>query len=154
MKSMLYVGATLMIGASIYGFVDYKQTHQKKAFQDMYKEEKKAVAVTPTEEKTVIAEEKSSTPVVKEKKVVNKKIKTEPKEELIPVIEPVSEEEKTVSSVKAIENTTDRPEPASENKVVKKKKVRKEFFSRGRMPEEEVLIEQVKKEPKKSASKE
>jgi hypothetical protein len=151
---MLYVGATLMIGASIYGFVDYKQTHQKKAFQDMYKEEKKAVAVTPTEEKTVIAEEKSSTPVVKEKKVVNKKIKTEPKEELIPVIEPVSEEEKTVSSVKAIENTTDRPEPASENKVVKKKKVRKEFFSRGRMPEEEVLIEQVKKEPKKSASKE
>ncbi len=154
MKSMLYVGATLMIGASIYGFVDYKQTHQKKAFQDMYKEEKKAVVVSPAEEKPVIAEEKISTPVVKEKKVISKKVKTEPKEELIPVIEPVSEEEKTVSTVKAIENNTDRPEPASENKVVKKKKVRKEFFSRGRMPEEEVLIERVKTEPKKSASKE
>lgn len=153
MKSILYVGATLMIGASIYGFVDYKQTHQKKAFQDMYKEEKKAVAVTPAEEKTVIAEEKISTPVVKEKKVIYKKVKTEPTEEPIPVIEPVSEEEKTMSSVKAIENNTDRPEPASENKVVKKKKVRKEFFSRGRMPDE-VLIEPVKKESKKSASKE
>lgn len=154
MKSMLYVGATLMIGASIYGFVDYKQTHQKKAFQDMYKEQKKAVVVSPAEEKPVIAEEKTSTPVVKEKKVNSKKLKTEPKEELLPVIEPVSEEEKTVSSVKAIENNSDRPEPASENKVVKKKKVRKEFFSRGRMPEEEILIEQVKKEPKKAASKE
>lgn len=154
MKSMLYVGATLMIGASIYGFVDYKQTHQKKAFQDMYKEQKKAVVVSPAEEKPVIAEEKTSTPVVKEKKVNSKKLKTGPKEELLPVIEPVSEEEKTVSSVKAIENNSDRPEPASENKVVKKKKVRKEFFSRGRMPEEEILIEQVKKEPKKAASKE
>ena len=116
MKSMLYVGATLMIGASIYGFVDYKQTHQKKAFQDMYKEEKKAVAVTPAEEKTVIAEEKISTPVVKEKKVISKKVKTEPTEEAIPVIEPVSEEEKTVSSVKAITNPN-QATPKGKNKV-------------------------------------
>lgn len=38
MKSILYVGATLMIGASIYGFVDYKQTHNKKEFKAMYVE--------------------------------------------------------------------------------------------------------------------
>ena len=40
MKSMLYVGATLMIGASIYGFVDYKQTHNKKEFKEMYSEKR------------------------------------------------------------------------------------------------------------------
>jgi hypothetical protein len=40
MKSILYVGATLMVGASIYGFVDYKQTSQKKEFINMYTEEK------------------------------------------------------------------------------------------------------------------
>ena len=38
MKSILYVGATLMIGASIYGFVEYKQTSQKKEFTSMYAE--------------------------------------------------------------------------------------------------------------------
>ena len=43
MKSILYVGATLMIGASIYGFVDYKQTQGKKEFKEMYAEEKEPV---------------------------------------------------------------------------------------------------------------
>ena len=38
MKSILYVGATLMIGASIYGFVDYNKTRNKKEFKDMYVE--------------------------------------------------------------------------------------------------------------------
>ena len=32
MKSILYVGATLMIGASIYGFVDYKKTSRNNEF--------------------------------------------------------------------------------------------------------------------------
>ncbi len=36
MKSILYVGATLMIGASIYGFVDYKKSQDKPAFKSMY----------------------------------------------------------------------------------------------------------------------
>lgn len=43
MKSILYVGATLMIGASIYGFVDYKKSQDKAAFKNMYTEVKKAV---------------------------------------------------------------------------------------------------------------
>lgn len=43
MKSILYASAALMIGASVYGFVDYKQTHNKKEFKEMYAtEEKKA----------------------------------------------------------------------------------------------------------------
>ena len=36
MKTILYVGATLMIGASIYGFVDYKKTSRSKEFKKMY----------------------------------------------------------------------------------------------------------------------
>jgi hypothetical protein len=36
MKPMLYVGATLMIGASIYGFVDYRKTSGKKEFKALY----------------------------------------------------------------------------------------------------------------------
>jgi len=36
MKSILYVGATLMIGASIYGFVDYKNANHNKQFSKMY----------------------------------------------------------------------------------------------------------------------
>ena len=38
MKSILYVGATLMIGASIYGFIDYQKTSRKKEFTNMYKD--------------------------------------------------------------------------------------------------------------------
>lgn len=36
MKAILYTGAALMIGAGIYGFVDYKQTRGKKEFKTMY----------------------------------------------------------------------------------------------------------------------
>jgi len=47
MKSILYVGATLMVGASIYGFVDYKNTSHKKEFNNMY-EDTKAVVLEKT----------------------------------------------------------------------------------------------------------
>jgi len=54
MKSILYAGATLMIGASIYGFVDYKKTQHKKEFTGMYesgtKKEPAIVAVSKTTE--------------------------------------------------------------------------------------------------------
>jgi hypothetical protein len=40
MKSILYVGATLMISASIYGFVDYRNTNHRNEFRDMYSEKK------------------------------------------------------------------------------------------------------------------
>lgn len=39
MKSILYVAATLMIGASIYGFVDYNKASRQKQFKSMYKED-------------------------------------------------------------------------------------------------------------------
>lgn len=36
MKSVLYVGASLMIGAGIYGVIDYSKTSQQKAFKNLY----------------------------------------------------------------------------------------------------------------------
>jgi hypothetical protein len=36
MKSLLYVAAALMIGASIYGFVDYSKANHHKEFEAMY----------------------------------------------------------------------------------------------------------------------
>ena len=41
MKSFLFVGATLMVGASIYGFIDYKKTSHSKEFGAMYAKEDK-----------------------------------------------------------------------------------------------------------------
>ena len=40
MKSILYVGATLMIGASIYGFVDYKKQATTKNLKKCMKQKK------------------------------------------------------------------------------------------------------------------
>ena len=41
MKKMLFAGAVLMIGASIYGFVDYKKASQKNEFKNLYAEKQK-----------------------------------------------------------------------------------------------------------------
>lgn len=154
---MLYVGATLMIGASIYGFVDYKQTHNKKEFKEMYSEKKAAAPVVTPAKEELKAAEPEKTAVVSAKTTPAKKKAVVKKESIDPVA-PIAEEDKMMTSEKTM--TTDpvtQPEPARESsavKTVKKKKVRKEFFSRGRMPEEEVLIEPAKKEKKKIESKE
>lgn len=88
MKAILYTGAALMIGASIYGFVDYKQTSRKKEFKTMYAEPAAAATEEPktvtgpaittgtkTEPVTVteIKEIKKSTVAVKKKPVKKKR---------------------------------------------------------------------------------
>ena len=67
MKSILYIGATIMIGASIYGFVDYQKTSRNREFKKMYTE---PVATQPvvTDNKTVTTEISTNET---EKKVVN-----------------------------------------------------------------------------------
>jgi hypothetical protein len=52
MKSILYVAATLMIGASIYGFVDYKKTNRHKEFKTMYDQPEVKEPVASEEKKT------------------------------------------------------------------------------------------------------
>jgi hypothetical protein len=72
MKSVLYVGAALMISASIYGFVDYKHTRNKKEFKEMY-----TVAKTPLQEPDSenLQEEKEVKPVADTKVIANGEIK-------------------------------------------------------------------------------
>lgn len=53
MKSVLYVAAALMIGASIYGFVDYSKTSRHKEFKTMYDEPQVKEPVA-AEEKTLV----------------------------------------------------------------------------------------------------
>ncbi|HSU27446.1 MAG TPA: hypothetical protein VLJ68_03635 [Chitinophagaceae bacterium] len=81
MKSILYVGATLMIGASIYGFVDYKNANHDKQFSKMYEPQpvKEPVVEEPilvTKDGPAVVTEKpvaKSVSVVTEKKTVKKR---------------------------------------------------------------------------------
>ena len=155
MKSILYVGATLMIGASIYGFVDYRQTSQKKEFTDMYVEEKK------TEPVASITEEKKEVPVVAKTEVVtkNRKIAVTKKqaiqkeEEEVVAIEPIAEDEVLVAEdPKKIEETAIAIRPSEENTIVKKSKKKKfstKLFSRAPLRDIEEEEMPTKKEKKK-----
>lgn len=119
MKSILYVGATLMIGASIYGFVDYKQTQNKKEFKAMYVDKKTEPVASITDKKIPDPAEKidvtgtmktGKTPVdvtpskeikkaVKKKKKLNHKIFSRAplreEQEIIVVESPTAEVKKT-----------------------------------------------------------
>jgi len=69
MKSILFIGATLMVGACIYGFVDYKSTNQKKEFKSLYRNEavetKSPVSPKPvTETKTIEKVNEKAIPAV------------------------------------------------------------------------------------------
>jgi hypothetical protein len=150
MKSILYVGATLMIGASIYGFVDYKQTSHKKEFKEMYVEEKTdgpVVAPSPNNTEPVVARVIDKVVNKKTRPAVTKEIRTE-KAETVPVIKPLADEEKMNSSATtAIEKTSVTVIPSKENNVVKKKrKLSTKLFSRGALDER--YIEPKVKEPK------
>ena len=73
MKSLLFISVTLMVGAGIYGFVDYKKKEQSKDFKSLYKEEKPVqqqpapefatppMTVTPNEKQEPVVENKKST---------------------------------------------------------------------------------------------
>lgn len=119
MKSILYVGATLMIGASIYGFVDYKKSQDKAGFKTMYTEVKKPVeepaadvkepainstaynktATGNTETKTAVAKtNKKAAKKIKKKRKVNVRLFSrgglddeyiEPKKKITPLPQPV-----------------------------------------------------------------
>ncbi len=131
MKSILYVGATLMIGASIYGFVDYKQTRNKKEFKEMYQEEK---AITPVEiindKKTASLEQNvtgEKQPISENKKVITK-TQANSKEETFSAIKPIAAEEKIVpAESKVIEKTSVAIQPSNDSGVEKKKKKKRKL---------------------------
>jgi hypothetical protein len=120
MKSILYVGATLMIGASIYGFVDYTKTRDKKEFKNMY------------------AEKEVTQPVVEEKlpAVNSGKIET-------PVDDKKAADDKAI-----VGNTIIDKKPVA--KIKKKKRTfNTRLFSRGALDEKYIKEEKIKlEEPK------
>ena|SRR5688572_15916952 len=148
MKSILYVGATLMLGASIYGVVDYRNNSQKQEFTGMYeaKEEKPELVVEekkyPEKPEAVVVTTKT------ERKKASRKKEFVPAEnntkEFVLPVEPLevtvdaeikSDELKENSSVKKIKST-------------KSKKINHKLFSRGSL-EERYVEKTLKLEPKK-----
>ncbi len=89
MKSILYIGATIMIGASIYGFVDYQKTSRNREFKKMYTEPVTKQPVV-TDNKTVTTEVSTSetekkvvtTNTVAEKKTAVAKVKQNKRKKL------------------------------------------------------------------------
>lgn len=154
MKSILYVGATLMIGASIYGFVDYKKTSHKKEFTGMYSEQQVKTPVTEPEKKIEMTIPEKT--VVNNKHVTKKNTtrKTEEAVEITPAIKPISDDSKLgKTEIVSIDNSSVDTKIA-ENKepvktIKKKKRLNAELFSRA--PIREYTPE---KESKKSKDKE
>jgi hypothetical protein len=75
---MLYAGAALMIGASIYGFVDYRKTSHKKEFSGMYKENKPVEKTGPVK-KEISADQTTTNMEAKKDAVLKENGKAEEK---------------------------------------------------------------------------
>jgi len=147
-----------MIGAIIYGFVDYKQTQGKKEFKEMYAEEKEPVIMDEekvTEQELYVKEE----PVIfknvsNNKKAVEKKqAVSKEDEELITSIKPIGDDEAVATNaIKEIEKANVEvkisTESGTEKKVVKKRKLSTKLFSRGAL-DERYTEPKVKKETTK-----
>lgn len=131
MKSILIAGAALMVGASIYGFVDYKKNHNKNEFKKMYVETPAETDMTGT-----------TTETLPEKAVETKKETA------------ATAETKTAVNNKASKNTT------AKKKVAAKKKKRAfstKLFSRGALDEryiKPIEKEEIKTDTKKTEEKE
>ena len=75
MKSILYIAATLMICAGIYGFVDYKKTNRNKEFIKMH-DSKEVIESIITPGQTNSASTKTENAVVNKETVAEEKIAT------------------------------------------------------------------------------
>ncbi len=158
MKSILYVGAALMVGASIYGFVDYKNTSHKEEFAGMYDEEKVSTPVVVPEKKTeIIVSKKKSAPVTKNKSskklIVDKQATVT--EEPISSIQPLDANEQLSKTKSVIIEKAEVDKKIADNapttkKLKKKKRINSKMFSRGAI-REEVYVEEP--EVKKSSTK-
>ena len=60
MKAILHIGAILMVGASIYGFIDYKRSSNEKQFRTLY-DNKEEVAMRKKEKELSSARGNSAT---------------------------------------------------------------------------------------------
>jgi hypothetical protein len=145
MKSILYVGATLMIGASIYGFVDYQKTSRKKEFKNLYKE-------TPVSDPAIVTDTKTTTPAVNEKITTTKKVINNDKKNT--AVKPIAEDEKMkVAENKeigtiAVTVTPSKEDIATKTVVHKKRRFSANLFSRAPLDERYIDKEIKIEEPK------
>jgi hypothetical protein len=143
-----------MIGASIYGFVDYEKSKNKKEFTNMYKEAEVTEPVlvsdrkmtNPVESKEIVV--KGKTKVVKKQLAKNDQ-SVEAKEETVEANKPVADVEKMISKDVKIENTEVTVVPSKEiatDKIVKhkKRKLSTKLFSRGALDERYIKEEKIK----------
>jgi len=132
MKSILYIGAVLMTGACIYGFVDYRKTSNRKEFKSLYRTETASTktALSPEQVRDVNAIEKVNEKTkIAEPATVNSDVdKTERAKEISPV--------KTVNGTR---------------KFSKRKKLNYKLYSRAVLEKFEppVIVEDVEKTEKK-----
>lgn len=131
MKSILYVGAALMVSASIYGFIDYKKTSRNGDLDRMYTAEEPAQPVVVEEEPmpaatpaAVVTTEEQKFAIIPEKVVPKKKMERK-KKVVIDAVEKLEAKPAVVNTYRLKENKTIAP-----FKKVKRKKLDRELFSR------------------------
>lgn len=132
MKSILYIGAVLMTGACIYGFVDYKKASNSKEFKSLYNSNAASTkaALSPQEESGVKTIQK-----VNEKGMAVPVTKLAGGDELEPA--------KEFNEVKSVD---------SKRKFSKRKKLNYKLYSRAALEKFEppvVVDEKVEKTEKK-----
>src|SRR5437667_12740071 len=76
MKSILYIAATLMICAGIYGFVDYKKTNRNKEFIKMYDSKEVIESVITPDQTNSASTRRTENAVVNKETAVEEKIAT------------------------------------------------------------------------------
>lgn len=162
MKAILYIGAVLMTGASVYGFVDYKKSGQKvsKLYHTVQQDDKNLKTDITITEKKESAEKpllpaESAKPVkakrpaapVKSVAAQTTEIKIE-KPDHTPVI--IEEPEKPLKPVTIKENTNGEKIEAAQ----KKKKLNYKMYSRAaldeRFLEKETKVKSKKTDPAES----
>lgn len=151
MKSILYVGAALMVGASIYGFIDYKKTSRNGNLDRMYQSEEISQPVV-IEEKTTqtvepaptVAAKQPEFAIIPEKVVPAKKKAIKSKRVAIDAVEKLETKPAVVSTSRLRENASIAP-----FKKVKRKKLDRELFSRARPPRAVEIVEIKLPEPVK-----
>src|SRR4030095_7216703 len=110
MKAILYIGAILMVGASIYGFIDYNKSSRDKNFRNLYENK---------EQEAIKKEEKSSVT----QSVPDVKIKEENKSIMVSSIKPVViKKKRKISSEKFSRGALDEKYLKEEVKKDSKKK--------------------------------
>lgn len=137
MKSFLYVGASLMIGASIYGIIDYQKTSHEKEFKTLYAD---------PEPEIVVVQEPATGAVVTAP--VEKKDVGQPKNEQEAAV--VTSGKTVTGNHEVADNSEITSSPKIASKSKKELKLEKELdyrlFSRAAPPRRTIVVKEEREE--------